>query len=440
MLSREQREENNILIKSKVENNTFVFSKDLNSYLSIEIDDFIFYLINTVQIENYMIMRIYSAHNISTEIAANFYVYPSNSELGCWRYCSTDPRSEGSTRMYKGNNHLQYPDINDYIQATFIHIKLQKFINDNLIYTYKKTDTTNLFTYGENKFTCNPPDIRIQNIINNQDRIIKEAPFIGTAKFTKCGKNHVVYTDPLLPSLTVNDVILGFSMAFKNAYNILYDSIKPEYKLKYTFKNIIRTEGIVYSVELERKILIEGSQSNNIILYYLETNILPILKNATEQYHTAIVNVCSKDFHIIPIFLTSTTNTINEIGLNNKYISCGAYICKMFDYSTVESMQCTLEEVRVGRCTPHYSFIGARYENIFPLKEIIENKHVTCPIAATTTLLEETPPKVKLSRRLLNFFKFGGGTRKIKKSKKSRKIKKIKNKISSFFKVFSKRK
>ena len=45
----------------------------------------------------------------------------------------------------------------------------------------------------------------------------------------------------------------------------------------------------------------------------------------------------------------------------------------MFDYSTDENMQCTLEEVRVGRCTPKYSFIGARYENIFPLKEIIEN-------------------------------------------------------------------
>ena len=427
MISREQREENNILIKSKVENKTFVFSKDLNSYLSIEIDDFIFYLINTVQIKKYIIMRIYSAHNISTEpIASKFYIYPSHSELGCWRYCSTDPTSEGSTRFYKGNNHLQYPDINDYIQATFIHIKLQKFINDNLIYMYKITDTTNLFKYGENQFTCNPPDIRIQNIINNQDRIIKESPFIGTALFTKCGKNHVLHKDPLIPHLTVKEVILGFSMAFKNAYNILYDSIKPEYKLNNTFENIVRTDGIVYSVELERKILIEGSQSNNIILYYLETNISPILKNATEQYHGAIVNICSKDFHIIPIFLTSTTNTINEIGLNNKYISCGAYICKMFDYSTDENMQCTLEEVRVGRCTPKYSFIGARYENIFPLKEIIENKHVTCPITATTTLLEETPPKVKLSRRLLDFFKFRGGTRKYKKSKKSKKIKKSK--------------
>ena len=121
----------------------------------------------------------------------------------------------------------------------------------------------------------------------------------------------------------------------------------------------------------------------------------------------------------------------------------------MFDYSTTQLMQCTPEEVRVGRCTPYYSFIGNRYENIFPLKEIIENKHVTCPVV----ILESQPPlsqeyevyssahEDRPPRRLPEFLnKLRGGTRKIKKSRKSRKIKKIKNKISSFFKVFSKRK
>lgn len=62
-----------------------------------------------------------------TGIEKEFCVYRSNSEGGFWRFACADERHI----LFKGNY--------DYIQQTFIHLELQKFINENLIFVKKNT-------------------------------------------------------------------------------------------------------------------------------------------------------------------------------------------------------------------------------------------------------------------------------------------------------------
>ena len=61
-------------------------------------------------------------------------------------------------------------------------------------------------------------------------------------------------------------------------------------------------------------------------------------------------------------FLLVPNNTINILGVLKQYISAGIFTCKEIDYS----MSCKNNENRKYRITPKYTYIGYRYDNIFP--------------------------------------------------------------------------
>ena len=81
-------------------------------------------------------------------------------------------------------------------------------------------------------------------------------------------------------------------------------------------------------------------------------------------YIPNIQNICERDNHIMPFLLIHVGILINNLGLYSKYILAGAYICKLFDYA----VQCSINENIRHQCTINYTYIGDRYNNMFPFK------------------------------------------------------------------------
>ena len=107
----------------------------INNYddFIIKIDDFYFRILNKQTLFRRQVINIYSSktkenlikdkEQINLDEVEKFSVYLSNSEIGCFRLCLYSVR-----QFYKGNEDNEGSD--DYIQQTFIHIKLQQFIHE----------------------------------------------------------------------------------------------------------------------------------------------------------------------------------------------------------------------------------------------------------------------------------------------------------------------
>ena len=99
----------------------------------IEIDNFYFRILNKQTLFGRQVINIYSSkdknelikENINLDKVNKFSVYLSKSEIGCFRLCLHLAR-----QLYKGSGDKDGGD--DYIQQTFIHIKLQQFIHECL--------------------------------------------------------------------------------------------------------------------------------------------------------------------------------------------------------------------------------------------------------------------------------------------------------------------
>ena len=333
-------------------------NKNENPYIII--NGIKFTLLEKLNIDNIVV--------ISSEINSHtiqFKVYPSTSELGLWRLCLNTPNN--GRYKYKGNNKLKF----DYIQTTLIHLDLQKFINDNLSKLPFK------------KILVNSPCIEknndIKQIIDDQSRIIwNHSPFNNYYN-KECGL------------ITKPNIVTDFSEEFKLEYNIDLTSktiIIPNYSN--IFENIFQITGDIFSIQLNRKTPnIDYNETNSVILYYFKSKIDKLQSN---EYSEQINNICSLDTHIMPFLLTPIETQCNVLGLYTKYISTGAFICKLFDYSSDNTKQCTDEENAWGKCTKKYSYIGLRYRNIFPFNEIIGNE---CKIANDITSNQILGGKIK---------------------------------------------
>jgi len=103
-------------INEKIYKNNLEYQKIIPSYkekLEIKIDDFNFELIAITDNNEYDRVLLLLKTNDKFIL-----FYRSNSELNTWRFASYD----SYLHLYKGQN---------YITETFIHINLQKFINEN---------------------------------------------------------------------------------------------------------------------------------------------------------------------------------------------------------------------------------------------------------------------------------------------------------------------
>ena len=353
-----------------------------------------------------------NSNSNETMTNTNFIVYRSNSNTGFWRICVNKLYDTQFDYIYKGNN--------DYIQQTFVHFQLQKFINDNLTNikdnTLEDIKTCNVH-YMSKEFGFN----RIKNIETHIDNKSRKLFFDYYKKINKCGQK------------TYNpDELKKFSKLLYDNYRVtnlilIYENYNFEYGNK-DFK--YKINGDIYSVELiqtnkhnntlkknnnttlkknnslkknnntnhkHKKTNINNTfkkldlvffaknskftnKTNNtissipldssipLVLYFLKYNLIIETTKLTKNINS---KATTQTFYnqYIPILLTNKNSRITKYGLYSNYIMSGNYICKVFDYTK----QCSDIE-KEKQCFGEYTYIGDRYNNLFPFEDEIIKK------------------------------------------------------------------
>jgi hypothetical protein len=340
--------------------------------MEIIINTFKFKLIEKTTLSNgYIVVRIQSFGTlfVTNKPLADFWVYRSNSELGFWRLCSSV--SDNPEQMYKGDpDEFNY----DYIQTTFIHLTLQFFINARFgeIPPITDIDPNGMDINTKNKNLIKKHEllphiapngvgtetlfilsktlsISYKTIVDDENRIIQERPFIDIYNEAKCGEQ-----------LNITN-LQEFSGVFQSQYTVDSDIPFDEGKYNYEFERIIKIDGQINCITLTRNIP-DAGQTNNIELYYLNARLCELQNTSTSEFDKNIEYVCREDKHIMPFLLIPVGTPVNILGLYSKYILAGAYVCKLFDYA----VQCSPKENKRRQCTINYTHIGYRYNDLFP--------------------------------------------------------------------------
>lgn len=369
--------------------------------MRITIDSVTFTLIKTIDNGQYNLVQIQSKIKENGYDKINiFYVYPSSSELGIWRLCSYNGKY-----IYKGSNISKPNYTYDYVQSTLIHVQLQLFINYHIKNRNERLfpSTTNLELYPS--YT----ELGYEDIVSSPSRQLHLPPFIRFQKILQCGElesPHVGRVEFMFGKIPNHPfaLISAFGNHLSTKYRIDFSSIVEEGPYSNMFQDIIQIVGVVKSVILY-------NSEHRVKLYFLQVkcieNIHERLKDKlTPEMITNIHNVCAIPVHFMSFLLTTPDSICNEFGLYNTYIPSGAFICKLFDYSTETSMQCSKDEIVCGQVTPWYTYIGSRY-NIFPFVQLME--------------YENKPPKIKMLDTMINRIKQDRGG-KLKTKKKKRKL------------------
>jgi hypothetical protein len=337
---------------------------------SITIDNYIFKLIRqTNHTTNYNhVVEISVSGIIDKRLFPNFWVYQSNSELGFWRLCYINIRNRTGierTPFHKGDF--------DYIQSTLIHLQLQNFINNNIYkipfveLSFSEKEEQQFCLYGWFPEIMDHEEDEIQNVsdvIDDENRIITEQPFESLNNELQCG-----FTANR-PYSFIQQLLEEFSINFSSTYHIVGTTLLDKHN--FNFGDFIKSQGNIYSIQLERNQPSELLQTNSIILYFMITELIIPELVETFPFMDYITEICGKKSHVFPFLLIPLGSSINHLGIYTKFIPCGIYICKLFDYS----YQCSLEEEKNNKCSDSYSYIGNRYDNLFPfnivLTELIE--------------------------------------------------------------------
>ena len=339
----------------------------------IKIDDFYFRILNKnttkykddpTLFKHYRpIVNIRSSTNKDfTENILKFSVYLSNSDLGCFRLCY---RYNEKQQFFKGND--------DYIQSSFIHIKLQEYIHE----IFNDLEESNDYLCLE-EFALNEEDIiEIGEHISNTKRIIRRKPFRDNNKY-KCGRD----IDHNFENINSN--LYKFSEELKSLYNysnnklisnIIINDSDNVYNLQFYKVKLNLLKPNTEIENLKKRDYDNIDNIDDIILYYCNAKITKFMENKFE----------TPKYINLPVFLTSEEgDKITKFGTFEKYILAGNYICKVFDYS----IQCSRDQP--GECYGDYKLIGNRYDKIFPLFEI----NSTINISWKDELLDENMKKI----------------------------------------------
>jgi hypothetical protein len=321
----------------------------MNKEFIIKIDDFFFRIMNKNLNESRIIVNIYSSkerdeltkQELDETKIKKFSVYLSVSELGCFRLCLVgNPGPKPEPGQIRSGDYVK--GIFDYIQQTFIHIKLQEFIHNN----YEKleiTDDIDFCNFNDRDISIYRP---ILSHINKDDRVIRLEPFSNYDEKFKCG-NDIKHSET-----TINNNLILFSKILENKYTC---SQKDN---KLIFVHAIDNTENDYILQYYKINLIDINKNNtNIILYYYIVNIKKFKNKELPEW----------EIFYLPLFLTTNDHKITEFGTYDKYILAGNYICKLFDYTK----QCSKDiKLDTQRCFGTYVLIGNRYNDIFPFNKI----------------------------------------------------------------------
>ena len=214
--------------------------------------------------------------------------------------------------------------------------------------------------------------LQMVKILDSPSRTIIESPFKEIYQKEElrgvgCGR----LDNPKFSYTMLLEILRDFTREFNMQYDIINLQLL-ENNYMFTFVDTIQIDAKIYRMELHRKTQKSNSKTNRIFLYFMVAKLKTHNVEKMHSYYDNITRICGKEYHIFPILMTPEKATINELGIYNYYIPCGLYICKLFDYSIPNAMQCTQAEIRFGKCSNQYTYIGNRYDNMFPLKEALD--------------------------------------------------------------------
>jgi hypothetical protein len=270
---------------------------------------------------------IIKSTNRTTGLPKLFAVYSSKSECGFWRLCIATKKDV----LIKGN-----PSTMDYIQGTFVHIELQKFIDSNLC------NCANVEIGNKCFFMDNIEDAYIYKHVTKSERGIKISPFY---EYTQVDGNRTGYRSRNT-ELIIHSNLLTLSKLLRAEFISPNFSIDSEYH-----KTIVIDDNtLIIDGTIIRCIFING-----IILYMLQFSLTVVHKDGTSHVKEGIC----------PIIMISNKSEITEFGLYSEFIPAGNYIGKLFEYSNQITGDIH-EPLKLGK---DYVYIGHRYDGIYPYTE-----------------------------------------------------------------------
>jgi hypothetical protein len=358
--------------------------------------------------------------NLDTKVEELFWVYLSFSELGVWRFA-----------CYDRPNSVSYDKGKEYVQATCINMDLQKHIHlcydrlDEIVSPHE--DIINTPSRKQPGFES----IIDQNINLSQKYISKYSFIIHDSNREKYifDKKNIPIKCGSTRSVTEENVIhqiQSTSSYLEDNYVIL--SYEEIFRYNFVFRGVINSENIVMKVTLKNK-----NTDETIILFYkkmffskLNSQIAPSGGTAMYDRNIDLITKDGNEHFVVILVIPGTSRCLNN-SLYSEYIHLGIYVCKPFEYTRTINLQ-------TKQCTKDYSYVGYRYENIFPIKNI-ENTLSSVREKSDIPLKNEESKDVaggkRSKRKNINnngkrkSIKNKKTKRKYKKSRKSRKYKKV---------------
>ncbi len=343
-----------------------------------------------------------------TQQQTTFKVYPSNSQGNIYRFCLQDVGSH----LYKGN---------DYVAETFIHMDLQKFINENkhklkefedqecenvtsiipyLSETYRNYLIKRYVEFDDefikiiSRLSCGNGFSHTYKIIGNMidiydassrilspiqhARLLVDMEIIlksihkGTDKSQLEIEFKQLYVDLFKKNRHGQDSglsnmvkynIMSYYLIFISKY--LYDNYSIEFK---TIRELFNSGDFFMEKYKHIKLnftfysVIIQNKTNKLTytIIYAKYNYENSLEPKLNNNYTIMLN-------LIPHGLDEIKgNEINSLGLYKKYTIMGIYLCKPFDYVL------QVKSMALGEETHNYHFLGHVYDNLFPVKQINE--------------------------------------------------------------------
>lgn len=308
--------------------------------------------------ETSRIVKIKSV-NLSKQTEEFFWVYLSFSELGVWRFLCYENLE--TTRYDKGKEYIQSTCVNMYLQQ---HLHLWYDRLEEI--TIPHDDIINISRSQPGFISITHENIKLtQEYINKNLPILhdsnREKFFIPSGNLPiKCGFT-VNY-----PEQSVIRQIQSVSQYLQNSYTIL--DYEEMFHYNFIFRDVINSENIVVKVTLKHK-----NTNQTIILFYKKmvfskleskTPVPGVSRKKQEEFDMNIDSITNPgNVHFVVILVIPSEARCLDNSLYSEYINLGIYVCKPFDYTRLLNSKLT-------ECTKDYSYVGYRYQNIFPIKNV----------------------------------------------------------------------
>jgi len=325
----------------KIANNDFlelhkpVHLGDAAKTKTITIDDIQFTLLDYA-VKNHR-QYVFVQSDDVTKKKRKFWIYRSHSEFGIWRLV-----------LYHGM--LLVKGIN--YQSTFIHLRLQSFLNDQLKYMEPKPtkDSTDENCMGGRYYPKTENGCcweEIDETVNDRKRQLTTQPFIHVNN-PECQKN-----DSSTP-----EKFDELSRALFQTYRIVCYRELHHYHFQL---DVVEFYGRFYCIEMQTRSEDAADFIPKLSVFCLMGKLYETDKTYTKTKNT-IRRFCQKDMHIMPVYITDENTSITPLGLYPRYIQANNFICKLFEYLS----QCTELEEQNNNCFNGYAYIGDRYDNLYP--------------------------------------------------------------------------